>query len=443
MRPLASLSTGPGKARCASGPIAGQPIEQTELATIAMYATITILDLPERLGTAVSRVSTRYRGMRRNLHYELCLIGAVAIFRRSKGQGPQMPYEVDFLSVGDSNGDAICLRYGNHGTRYTIHVVDGGYTDTGQVVVDHINTFYGRPTYIDHVVLSHADRDHAGGVATILESFDIGSLWMNRPWLYAEEIVERFHGNYTVQGLRNRIREEYPLLVELERIAERRGIRINEAFAGHQIGAFRVLAPLRDTYLSLIPEFDRTPTSKADSERGIFGAIREIVKEVQAWFESWADEKLSDNPPATSASNESCVVQMAILDNHRLVLTADAGPKALTEAVQVATHYEIMGLPKFFQIPHHGSRRNVTPTVLNQWLGGLVAQGSPEIGVAYCSVGTNKPEYPRHRVRNAFLRRGFGVYPCRGGWINYHSGFGDRPNTLPLASETFQSFYEE
>lgn len=354
-----------------------------------------------------------------------------------------MPYEIDFLSVGDSNGDAICLRYGNHGSRYTIHVVDGGFAETGQVVVDHLNKFYDDPTFIDHVVLSHADRDHAGGLATVLENFDVGVLWMNRPWLYVEEIADRFHGNFTVQGLRNRIREEYPILVELERIAERRGIPIREVFAGVEIGAFRVLAPLRDTYLSLIPEFDRTPTSKADAERGIFGAIREIVKEVKAWFETWLDEQLSDNPPATSASNESCVVQMAIIDDQRIVLTADAGPKALYEAASVATYYGTMGQPKFFQIPHHGSRRNVTPTVLNRWLGGPVAQGSLEIGVAYCSVGTNKPEYPRHRVRNAFLRRGYGVYPCRGSWINYHSGFGGRPDSHPLASETFQSIYEE
>lgn len=354
-----------------------------------------------------------------------------------------MPYEIDFLSVGESNGDAICVRYGQHGSRYTIHVVDAGYSDTGQSVVDHLNAYYGRPTYIDHVVLSHADRDHAGGLPTVLESFDVGTLWMNRPWLYAEEIVDRFHGNFTVQGLRNRIRDEYPLLVEIERIAERRGIPINEVFAGHEIGAFRVLAPLRGTYLSLIPELDRTPTSKADADGGIFGIIREFTKEVQAWIETWSDEKLSENPPPTSASNESSVVQMAVIDDQHLVLTADAGPKALDEAARVAQHFGIMGLPKFFQIPHHGSRRNVTPTVLNRWLGGTVPQGNQNYGVAYCSVGTNKPEYPRHRVRNAVLRRGYGVFVCRTGWINYHSGFGGRPGCVPLASESFQSYYNE
>ena len=168
-----------------------------------------------------------------------------------------------------------------------------------------------------------------------------------------------------------------------------------------------------------------------------------MVNEIQAWFETWTDEKLSDNPPPTSASNESSVVQMAIIDGHRLVLTADAGPKALSEAAEVAKYFKIMGKPTFIQIPHHGSRRNVTPSVLNTWLGEPIEQGLPKVGFAYCSVGANKPEYPRHRVRKAFLRRGYGVYSCRQGWINYHSGFGNRNNCYSIQSEQFQYVYEE
>ncbi len=123
-----------------------------------------------------------------------------------------MGYELDFLPVGDSNGDAICIRYGTPGA-YKIHVVDGGYVDTGQIVVDHIKMYYGSPTFIDNVVLSHADRDHAGGLKAVLESFNVGALWMNRPWLYCGEIINNFHGNYTVEGLRKKIRDEYLSLV--------------------------------------------------------------------------------------------------------------------------------------------------------------------------------------------------------------------------------------
>ena len=354
-----------------------------------------------------------------------------------------MPFEIEFLPVGESNGDAITIRYGSEYTGFTIHLVDGGYVDTATTIIDHINTYYGRYPRIEHVVLSHADRDHAGGLAEVLETCDVGKLWMNRPWLYVEEIVDRFHGNFTVEGLRKKIREEYDILVQLEMIAERRGISIHESFAGYTIGPFHILAPARHRYLSLIPDFDRTPRSKTEASMGLFSILREAAKEVQNWFESWTDEKLSENPPKTSASNESSIVQLGIIDGRRLLLTADAGPRALEEARDVAEYLGVGGHVNFMQIPHHGSRRNVTPATLNYWLGEPVPEGSSPRGTSFVAVGTNKAEYPRNRVRNAFLRRGFTV--CRGttGWIRHNYGMPNREGATPLESLGFMSFYEE
>lgn len=354
-----------------------------------------------------------------------------------------MPYEIDFLPVGDSNGDAICIRYGSAGGPYTIHVVDGGFVGTGDALVDHIVTYYGDPSHIDNVILSHADQDHAGGLAAVLENFTVGCLWMNRPWLYAQELIDRFHGNYTVQGLQKRIREMNPHLVALEDIAIRRGFPIRDVFAGNQIGAFLVLAPKRETYIGLLPDFTRTPDAKPLEYKGLAGAFQRMVEGVKSWFETWDDEKLSNFPPETSASNESSVVQMGVIDGEKLVLTADAGPKALAEAADVARILGVAGRPRFFQIPHHGSRRNVTPAILDQWLGPKLPLGTPTTGIAFCSVGSNKPEYPRKRVKNAFLRRGFGVFSSRTAWICHHKNMPARMGMYDLTSEPFETTYEE
>jgi metal-dependent hydrolase (beta-lactamase superfamily II) len=74
-----------------------------------------------------------------------------------------MHYEIDFLPVGDSNGDAICLRYGND-DGFSIHVVDGGFTDTAETMIHHIRSHYGAHVFINHMVLSHADNDHTCGL---------------------------------------------------------------------------------------------------------------------------------------------------------------------------------------------------------------------------------------------------------------------------------------
>src|SRR6202035_3077307 len=131
-----------------------------------------------------------------------------------KSQGGQM-FEIDFLPVGAGNGDAICIRYGNEQTGHFVHVVDGGFSGTADQIIRHIETHYGRGWFINHMVLSHADNDHATGLVGVLEHFVVKNLWMNRPWLYAAEILPHFHGNYQLSGLIDEIRQRHAYLVEL------------------------------------------------------------------------------------------------------------------------------------------------------------------------------------------------------------------------------------
>lgn len=330
-------------------------------------------------------------------------------------------YEVDFLPVGKSNGDAITVRYDTP-DGVMVHVVDGGYSDTGTKIVEHIRNYYGENYHISHMVLSHADNDHATGLVEVMKQMTIKNLWMNRPWLFAEETVQYFDPRFGVEGLIKRMREMHPYLVELEELAAKQGTKIHDVFQGAQIGNFTVLAPSRDRYIRLIPDLGKTPQRRAE-DRSLGGILAEAMKAARDWlYEAWDKETLSDNPDPVSASNETSVVQMGVMDGQRVVLTADVGPEGLKEAGDYA---KSMGLldrqPHMMQVPHHGSRRNVTPAVLNQWLGGFKAKDQ-SCGTAVCSVGDGKDEYPRGQVSNAFLRRGFPVYCTRGSTLLHHSG---------------------
>jgi len=99
--------------------------------------------------------------------------------------------EVDFLGVETlKSGDAITVRY-RLGDTTQVHVVDGGYIETGEKIVAHLQSTYGT-SHVDHLVLTHPDQDHANGLRSILEHCTVGKLWMNRPWLYAEQLIDRF-----------------------------------------------------------------------------------------------------------------------------------------------------------------------------------------------------------------------------------------------------------
>jgi hypothetical protein len=109
----------------------------------------------------------------------------------------------------------------------------------------------------------------------------------------------------------------------------------------------------------------------------------------------------------------------------------------------VAECYGVFGRPRLVQIPHHGSRRNVTPTVLNRWLGYPVPEGTQPDATSFCSVGKEQTAYPRRRVKNAFLRRGYTVISTRDTWKSQHYRMAPRPDSVPVDSEPFSHHYEE
>jgi beta-lactamase superfamily II metal-dependent hydrolase len=322
-------------------------------------------------------------------------------------------------------------------------VVDGGRLDTAQTIVDHIDKYYSG-YFINHMVLSHSDNDHACGLIEVLRRYEVKHLWMNRPWLYASEVIQHFHGNYGLMGLIAEMRDRHPYLVELEKIANEKGTLIHEVFQGAEIGAFKVLAPTRARYVDLIPDLEKTPTAYRDDSAlaKSSGLLRSIVEGMKKWLEeSWDVETLSNNPqPPTSASNESCVVQYGTLEDGRnILLTADVGPIGLAEAADYAAQ---LGLtrPTAVQVPHHGSRHNVTPAILDRWLGEKKPLGT-NVGSAFCSIGANKPDYPRGQVKNAFMRRGYKVYATRTKWISHYFG-STLLGATPAVAEEFSNEVE-
>ena len=178
-------------------------------------------------------------------------------------------YEIDFLPVGngDKSGDAIAIRYGRQ-DNYKVVVVDGGTKESGQELIKHINKYY-QTDYVDYVVNTHPDQDHASGLTEVLENLEVGELWIHRPWLYVNEIVKHVDNSdtkflrdkrTTIQSIKDRFQwEYYKYAKELENIANRKGIAIKEPYEGCKIGDFIVLSPSKNWHLfNLIPNSDKT-----------------------------------------------------------------------------------------------------------------------------------------------------------------------------------------
>ena len=205
-------------------------------------------------------------------------------------------FEIDFLGVETAkSGDAITLRYSVNGTE-GVHVVDGGYLDTGDQIVEHLKTYYGT-TVIDHVILTHPDRDHANGLRKVLEQCTVRNLWINRPWIYADQLIDRFETYESVEALRRKLRSIYDATAILEDLAVAKKIPIHAPLQGQSIGPFTVMAPSLGRYLDLIVDSAKTPEAVEESALdSALSSIFRAVKAATAYIKSlWGEEYF---PPA-------------------------------------------------------------------------------------------------------------------------------------------------
>ena len=70
--------------------------------------------------------------------------------------------------------------------------------------------------------------------------------------------------------------------------------------------------------------------------------------------------------------------------------------------------------------PHHGSRRNSGPTVLDRLLGPRQPSFYHRRYAVVSAAKNGEPKHPSRRVTNAFTRRGSSVVPTQGSAFWYH-----------------------
>jgi len=150
--------------RAATAPLSHLPLSSPTAWAVAAYWLAALL-------LAFSVYSTRRR---RVLAAGLVLLCCVPLLWGLRVHTPG----IDFLDVG--HGDAIFIRTPGGGTM----LVDGGdrsdFNDLGQRVVLPFLLSQG-VTRLDYVLVSHAHRDHVGGLFAVLERLHVGAVLLGPP----------------------------------------------------------------------------------------------------------------------------------------------------------------------------------------------------------------------------------------------------------------------
>ena len=278
-------------------------------------------------------------------------------------------YELRFFRVGTSSkgGDAILLRIIDEYQNSKIVVIDGGYKETGEAIIDYLSSI--GITTIDLVINTHPDIDHISGLIRMFEedSLTIRKLIMNRPWRDSNLTAGYFNdGRITDNSVNKLMTEAFKYAYKLEQVARK---KIGESNIIHPVvgntyfDCLTILAPSTQLYRSKLLESDKTPTTVDNRATSTFsGTMSKLVHYYKGQMVLlWEDED-------TSPINETSIVSLLCLPDRHYLLTADAGRTCIDEALKyksrnVSISYKPIHV---LQLPHHGSRKNISPALIER-----------------------------------------------------------------------------
>jgi beta-lactamase superfamily II metal-dependent hydrolase len=301
--------------------------------------------------------------------------------------------EIDMLSVGD--GDCILLTRWN-GLQYETVLIDGGNGGGFQKLKSFLLKRGIR--HLHSVVNTHPHEDHVAGIIELLKDKEIsvGRLYFHWPYAHfqadaIDNALIRAKGTEEAQVIRKALNAS----LELTSLAINNQVAWNvQPFAGTKIGSLTVVGPTESFYKTAAAEI---------VEPGLISQFDSINKEYLRLTSSGdflAKEMLGTSvlleDPITAPLNNTSVMLAFRWDAHVYLFTGDAGAPAINVAL---AGYKELERCYWMQIPHHGSRRNLTTA--------QIANLSPNIAFV-SAAGSIK--HPRRSVVNAFKKIGTRVF---------------------------------
>ncbi|MDP3988059.1 MAG: MBL fold metallo-hydrolase [Candidatus Levybacteria bacterium] len=347
-----------------------------------------------------------------------------------------MQYEIDYIPVGtgEKGGDAIVFRYGDFSdiTKQYVVVIDGGTKDSGKLLVEHIKQYYGT-THVDLIIASHLHNDHISGLTEVLENLTVTKIAVHCPWDHTLAIKKMTNTTSTLGKLQTKLEKSLSGLSTLVDLAESKKIPVIQPFQGEKIlGSLYVLGPSKAYYQQLLANFGVTPEVKEEHR---IDKMISTAKEAITWVaEALNIETLTDDYLDTDPENNSSLVLLLVCDGKKFLFTGDAGKDAIGKVIEYtdAINFELSGLD-FFDAPHHGSKRNLGPTILNKLKPKQTFISCPPQG---------DPKHPSRKVINALLRRDSAIHTNKHGFtLCYPSA--NAPVRQGWKSATPESFYEQ
>lgn len=311
-------------------------------------------------------------------------------------------YLIRFFKVGENckSGDAILIELYDDKDKPHLILIDGGYQETGDKIAAYLTERFGCNPTIDYMINTHPDRDHISGLVSLLssEKVKVKNLIINRPWIDANIQKEFFKDRrITANSLLERMKNEFSSLTELEDLALNQGVQICSPQPGKTLynGVIQILGPSKSLYKKHLLLSDKTPESIFDSDWNkpfVRKSYSEEIYTANSGPILWFDDE------DTSSMNQTSIILSVKLNDIHFLLTGDAGKEAVNAALDFYEEQSWLNSAKDFthlQLPHHGSRKNIDPAILNRI--------QARTYIISCAPEGEEENHPSRRLMNKIL----------------------------------------
>lgn len=308
--------------------------------------------------------------------------------------------DVDILpaSTKSSGGDSVLIRIGQfsynnpRSNKQKVILIDGGYVENAERIENHLNVHYNTDT-IDLVIISHPDMDHIAGFAKLLDNgrIKVKKTFIHDPWKHAHVIFQRTQdGRRTTNSIKGKFEDTLKKLSVVLDVCD--GVN-TEPFGLTNLPEFnlKILGPSKETYRNLLLQFEgmeKQHQRRTISENIYTDERHHYTDSVRHFLDA----------PITSAKNDtSTVILLQDSEQKPLVLfTGDVGVDGLSEALAIADENKIgYQNVSLFQIPHHGSVKNLNAHLLDKI--------NPKM--AYVSAPPENPDHPSAVMLNGITQQ--------------------------------------
>ncbi|MHC5035133.1 MAG: ComEC/Rec2 family competence protein [Planctomycetota bacterium] len=291
--------------------------------------------------------------------------------------------QIDMLPVGDA--DAFIIEVQLDGPPQLI-LLDGGKDwEDGDRVLRQLEAYYGGR--VDHLVASHIDVDHVGGLLHIVENLEpdqIGQAWvhdLNNHGVEARTAVQRARRlaeqaqSTPVRTVAAHVADSLESSQRLIDLLNVKGVPVKEPFADgeNRIGPLQVLGPTAEFFESCVEFYGDARALTAMVEQGIAFKRRKVTGAVRAT----PDEVLRDAPDNPESDKQASLILLLEYEGAKYLFPGDAGREGFAACPDLAR----AGGLHLLKVPNHGSKHNLSPELLDLFKPSLAYVSGSGIGI--------------------------------------------------------------